>query len=73
MALMDSIPHLGVKRERLYQIDGQPPSLIDLPAGCSFAPRCDKALAICRKEYPAEISLGNGDYARCWLLKGEDA
>jgi oligopeptide/dipeptide ABC transporter ATP-binding protein len=68
VALMESVPRLGAKRESLFQIEGQPPSLIDLPPGCSFALRCDKALDICRKEYPPEVFLGNGDYAKCWLL-----
>lgn len=69
-ALIDSVPHLGVIKERLFQIDGHPPNLIDVPLGCSFAPRCDKALDICREEYPPEVPLANDGYARCWLLVG---
>jgi oligopeptide/dipeptide ABC transporter ATP-binding protein len=39
-ALLDSIPRLGARLERLTVIEGQPPDLARLPAGCAFAPRC---------------------------------
>ena len=42
-ALLDSIPKLGVK-EPLYGIPGQPPDLAELPTGCSFHPRCQRAV-----------------------------
>ncbi|MDX6569813.1 MAG: peptide/nickel transport system ATP-binding protein [Gaiellales bacterium] len=47
--LLGSIPRLDrPKPGRLPTIRGLPPSLIDLPDGCSFAPRCDHAHAACR-------------------------
>jgi oligopeptide transport system ATP-binding protein len=65
--LIDSVPKIGPKKRRLFQIDGQPPYLLDLPRGCSFQPRCAHALDICKMEYPPEIPIGEGDYVKCWL------
>ncbi len=65
-ALLEAIPHLGQKRERLAAIPGQPPSLIDPPAGCRFAPRCPKRMSIC-DEYPPATDLGDGHVVHCWL------
>jgi peptide/nickel transport system ATP-binding protein len=66
-ALLDSIPHLGLRRRRLYSIAGQPPSLIAPPPGCRFAPRCTRAEARCRDEYPPEVELSRGHRAACWF------
>ena len=71
-ALLDSIPKLGT-RESLYVIPGQPPDLSRLPAGCSFHPRCTKAMDRCRVEEPGDVDLGNGEMARCWLTTAEAA
>ena len=70
-ALMQALPKLGGRRKRLYQIDGEPPNLLDLPAGCSFWPRCPKAMDICRVEYPPVMPVNSGGYAACWLLTKE--
>jgi oligopeptide/dipeptide ABC transporter ATP-binding protein len=48
--LLRSIPHLGSsagKKDRLFAIEGMVPDLLDLPEGCSFAPRCYKKTAEC--------------------------
>src|SRR6185369_16189583 len=47
-ALLGSIPRMSDNRRQLTAIDGQPPDLSSLPAGCSFAPRCPAAFARCR-------------------------
>jgi oligopeptide/dipeptide ABC transporter ATP-binding protein len=65
-ALLEAIPHLGQKRERLAAIPGQPPSLLDPPAGCRFAPRCPKRMSIC-DEYPPATDIGNDHVVHCWL------
>jgi oligopeptide/dipeptide ABC transporter ATP-binding protein len=65
-ALLDSMPKLGT-REPLYAIPGQPPDLSALPTGCSFHPRCARAMDRCRTEEPWEHPVGNGATARCWL------
>ena len=47
-ALLDSIPPLdGPRPRRLRTISGTPPSLLDLPNGCSFGPRCGQRFALC--------------------------
>ncbi len=71
-ALLDSIPKLGTKAP-LYGIPGQPPDLSNLPAGCSFHPRCTHVMDRCRTEEPRDHSLGHGATARCWLALPEDA
>jgi len=65
-ALLDSIPKLGT-REPLYAIPGQPPDLSDLPTGCTFHPRCARAMERCRTEEPWDHPMGDGATARCWL------
>jgi oligopeptide/dipeptide ABC transporter ATP-binding protein len=65
-ALLDSIPKLGT-REPLYAIPGQPPDLANLPAGCSFHPRCPHAMDRCRSEEPPDHPTGPEATARCWL------
>jgi oligopeptide/dipeptide ABC transporter ATP-binding protein len=69
-ALLDSMPKLGV-REPLYIIPGQPPDLSALPSGCSFHPRCARAMDRCRAEEPLDQRLHDGGSARCWLSAGE--
>ena len=64
-ALLQSVPDLDTSVDLLPSIEGQPPSLDDLPEGCSFAPRCPYVFDKCR-EYPPEFSTGPGQVARCW-------
>ena len=65
-ALLDSIPRLGVK-EPLRGIPGQPPDLASLPPGCSFQPRCPRAIDRCRLEEPKQHALDGAGSVRCWL------
>jgi oligopeptide/dipeptide ABC transporter ATP-binding protein len=68
-ALLESVPRLGARARRLAAIEGQPPDLATLPAGCAFAPRCPHVMARCRTEAPPETS-GDGRSVRCWLHGG---
>jgi oligopeptide/dipeptide ABC transporter ATP-binding protein len=68
-ALLDSVPVKGVKKERLYQIDGQPPALDSQPSGCSFWPRCPRAMDICKEKYPPKTATGGDDFVHCWLAE----
>jgi oligopeptide/dipeptide ABC transporter ATP-binding protein len=70
-ALMKSLPKAGMRQNRLYAIEGQPPDLRTLDSGCSFAPRCPRAMEICRKEYPPRVEINDGHTLSCWLRKGE--
>ncbi len=71
LALMESVPKLGEKRERLYQIAGQPPDLTDLPPGCPFYERCPLRMDVCREEFPPSTPLEDGGYVHCWAVSNE--
>jgi oligopeptide/dipeptide ABC transporter ATP-binding protein len=67
-ALLASIPKLGDPSARLVAIDGQPPDLAALPAGCAFAPRCPSAMDRCREGEIPDVRA-NGHSARCVLAQ----
>ena len=67
-ALLNSLPKMEVKMDKLYSIEGQPPELHALPPGCSFAPRCPEAKDICMQEYPPQSAVKEGHYTSCWLI-----
>ncbi|HWN23341.1 MAG TPA: ABC transporter ATP-binding protein [Gaiellaceae bacterium] len=50
--LMGSLPRLEVVVDRLQQIPGQPPSLLNPPNGCRFHPRCPYTMAVCKEKVP---------------------
>ena len=64
--LLGSVPRLGAPRgERLVPIAGAPPSLVAMPPGCPFAPRCPLAVAECLAAEPALLAVGPGHSAAC--------
>ena len=65
--LLHSVPKLYSRRERLIPIEGQPPSLIDLPVGCAFAPRCPFVMEICVQADPPDFPVGPNHTAKCYL------
>jgi oligopeptide/dipeptide ABC transporter ATP-binding protein len=66
-ALLNSIPKADEKVDKLYSIDGSVPSLLDLPSGCAFLPRCSKSFDMCKsKEFPPEKTLSSNHIVRCW-------
>jgi oligopeptide/dipeptide ABC transporter ATP-binding protein len=65
LALMRSIPRLGARADRLQSIPGNVPNAARLPAGCKFAPRCDRAHPDCTKDPEAELINVNGRRVRC--------
>ena len=67
-ALVESIPRLGEGPERLTAIDGHPPDLISLPAGCAFHPRCPQVIDRCRIEAPDTVEVEPDHRARCWVM-----
>jgi peptide/nickel transport system ATP-binding protein len=70
--LLASVPRLGLLDDgvaaaaRLKEIPGRVPSLIDLPAGCTFAPRCALADERCRSHYPPYEEKQPGHWTACW-------
>ncbi len=71
--LLGSIPRLDRPRvERLHSIKGTPPSLINLPRGCKFRPRCPHAFEKCNEEPGLENRVEDpGHLDRCWLSVDE--
>ncbi|TMU92586.1 ABC transporter ATP-binding protein [Streptomyces sp. DASNCL29] len=63
--LLDSVPRVDHRGERLYAIKGAPPSPLALPPGCPFHPRCPRAQEVCRVERPPlyEVSAAGADPA----------
>ena len=70
-ALIASVPKLADATGKLTTIDGQPPSLMNLPPGCRFAPRCAHADARCRSIYPSTFTTAVDHTADCWRLEGQ--
>jgi peptide/nickel transport system ATP-binding protein len=75
--LLAARPHLGAAREhRLRTIPGRVPELVDLPAGCPFAQRCDGHIEACDRQVPPDELVEAGHQVRCvrWadLLNGAE-
>ncbi len=72
-ALIGSTPVLGQADKELTTIPGSVPNLIDLPAGCKFAPRCqariENNLEKCVLEEPELKRVGKDHWTRCWLYE----
>jgi oligopeptide/dipeptide ABC transporter ATP-binding protein len=70
--LLGSLPKLDVAartdahRNRLNEIKGMVPSLLNLPDGCTFAPRCEFASDECRAGYPPLTERRPGHFIACW-------
>ena len=79
--LLKSIPNVDNMKEKLIPIEGTPINLLNLPKGCAFCTRCEKAMKICLEEVPPELRMPDGHLASCWInvrdnnyvTDGEDA
>lgn len=67
--LLESIPRIDSKRDRLDPIPGSVPHPLELPVGCKFAPRCKYATEKCFKEHPQLEEMDNGQKIRCFYPK----
>jgi oligopeptide/dipeptide ABC transporter ATP-binding protein len=72
--LLESIPGATGAKDRLKPISGQPPSLINLPSGCAFHPRCEYVMDRCVPEEPPLAPVNDtegfpalGHVSACWL------
>ena len=66
--LLKSIPKFQEKEySKLVPIEGQPVDLLNPPAGCPFAPRCDSCMKICLRRKPERTDYEGIHYSRCWL------
>ena len=65
--LIRSIPTIDNDGEKLEPIAGTPIDLLNMPAGCPFAPRCDAAMKICLRERCKRMQINDMHQAACWL------
>ncbi len=69
--LLGSVPVIGRKAQtgrRLHEIPGTVPSLLEMPRGCRFHPRCPKMMDVCSGEEPPTIHMGGDRRVCCWLF-----
>jgi len=65
-ALLEAVPSLALKREKLKVIGGSIPNLIEVPSGCRFHPRCDFAKkGVCSMELPELVEIEPEHYVAC--------
>ncbi|ADG81666.1 ABC transporter ATP-binding protein [Thermincola potens] len=66
--LLASLPRIDDReKKRLEPIEGLPPDLVNMPPGCPFAPRCKKAMEICRVQRPEYREIKKGHLVACHL------
>ena len=66
--LLGSLPGRNLAAKRLYSIPGSPPSLLNPPAGCRFAARCEHVMDVCRTSAPELVqSVGDPHPVACFL------
>lgn len=66
--LINSLPRFGDKTMR-ESVPGSPPSLMDLPSGCPFHPRCPYRMDVCTRQMPSLVDLGTQHTVACWLVR----
>jgi oligopeptide/dipeptide ABC transporter ATP-binding protein len=65
LGLLESIPRVDEKGQQLRTIKGLPPSLLRIPSGCPFHPRCPMAQPVCQEKVPPLLQLGHGRASAC--------
>jgi len=65
LGLLRSVPDPLKEQATLYQIPGLPPDVAHLPPGCPFAPRCQRAEEICKREYPPFVAITSEHFSLC--------
>jgi peptide/nickel transport system ATP-binding protein len=67
--LMQAIPRLGQRKERLAVIPGMVPSALNWPIGCRFHARCPYGFDVCVHQHPDLFVINQQHTSRCWLEK----
>ena len=68
--LLASVPSATLEgHSQLYQIPGLPPDVARLPPGCPFAPRCARAEAVCREQFPPYVELTPQHHSLCHFAR----
>jgi oligopeptide transport system ATP-binding protein len=66
--LLRSIPNIeNDEKERLVPISGTPIDMLNMPKGCAFAPRCERAMKVCLSEHPQEAWVAKDHLSACWV------
>jgi len=71
--LLESVPTLEKKQEKLIGIPGITPALINLPRGCLFRPRCPEAMDVCAEVEPSLTQIYPERWAACHLFTDENS
>ncbi|WFR59748.1 ABC transporter ATP-binding protein [Anaerocolumna sp. AGMB13025] len=67
--LLLSVPNINdEEHKKLVPIEGQPVDMLNPPAGCPFAPRCNSCMKICLRTMPEYTHVDKDHYSACWLL-----
>jgi oligopeptide/dipeptide ABC transporter ATP-binding protein len=67
LGLLKSVPRLDqTRKEKLDPIEGMPPDLVHMDAGCPFRPRCRFAVDRCKTENPPLLPVGEAHFSACW-------
>lgn len=69
IGLLESVPRLDIRKERLKAIEGQPPDLVALPNYCYYAERCPYRTEDCFNQIPELIEVEPGHFSRCIYAK----
>jgi len=67
--LLNSIPGTAKKGQKLNVIKGTVPNPLNLPKGCTFAPRCPHVMDICWRQTPKLLDVGKNHLVHCWLYQ----
>ncbi|KZZ84470.1 ABC transporter ATP-binding protein [Bacillus sp. SJS] len=70
--LLQSVPDIRTKKEKLFSIKGQVPKPGSIQRGCAYANRCEFVQPLCQEEGP-DLTVSGGQKVRCWLYKEEGA
>lgn len=72
VALLTSVPHLGLHVDKLEAIPGNIPNLIEPPTGCRFHPRCKYAVRRCSQELPEALEVEKGHLSACLRVQSNE-
>lgn len=65
--LLKSLPSLSTMGQKLESISGTPIDLLNIPKGCAFAPRCNRAMKVCLSHLPERMQVADDHLAACWM------
>jgi peptide/nickel transport system ATP-binding protein len=67
VGLIDCLPDVSKSKGRLISIPGTTPNPLEMPQGCTFHPRCPRAMEICSRQEPSKTTISKGHSVSCHL------